>query len=217
MTGFPNSKSVAGIVPPPAPDFAFRGWVGGQGRKGGKEEGRRGGSARSCILLFEGFSDTVFHAQPQSRQEFPQTVFVLCVFLCLFPLFCSFFIQPVGCTLPSQDWLGQAMIRYALLCFGLVYGHKSREPLPMDQVKGARQTRIRFMTAHGMFEIVPESEVRGKTVSAAWQDHFGKAGVSNMLVGSEFDTYQRDDVILDTPPLSVARLLVSNGSGVWNA
>ena len=40
-----------------------------------------------------------------------------------------------------------------------VYGHMSREPLPMDQVKEAREGDIRLLTEHSMFEIVPESEV----------------------------------------------------------
>ena len=48
------------------------------------------------------------------------------------------------------------------------------EPLPTDQVKEAREKNVRLMTEHDMFDIVPESDVREKTVRAAWLDDFGK-------------------------------------------
>ena len=66
---------------------------------------------------------------------------------------------------------------------------------------GERERESGLMTEHGLFEIVLESEVRGTTVSAAWLDEFGKACVRSRLVAKEFNTYQRDDVILNTPPL----------------
>ena len=42
-----------------------------------------------------------------------------------------------------------------------------------DQVKEAREKDIRLVTDHGMLDIVSESDVRGKTVRAAWLDDFG--------------------------------------------
>ena len=48
-----------------------------------------------------------------------------------------------------------------------IYGHKSRELLPMEQVKEATEKEISLMTEHGTFEIVPETEVRGKKTRAA--------------------------------------------------
>ena len=57
---------------------------------------------------------------------------------------------------------------------------------------GERETQrdIRLVTEHGMFEIVPESEVRGKMVRTAWLDDFGRVGVRGRLVAKEFNTLQ---------------------------
>ena len=81
-------------------------------------------------------------------------------------------------------------------------GHSTREPLSIDQVKEAREQGVRLMTEHGMFEIVPESEVSCVDV------RLREPGVKSRQEGVGV-TYKRDDVIQNTPPLSVARLLVS--------
>ena len=50
-----------------------------------------------------------------------------------------------------------------------------------DQVKEAREKDIRLVTDHGMLDIVSESDVRGKTVRAAWLGRLRNAGARSRL------------------------------------
>ena len=68
----------------------------------------------------------------------------------------------------------------------------SREPLPMDQVKEAREKDMRLVTEHGMFEIVPESD------ESCVAGRLREASVRSRRVVKEFNTNKRDDVIQNT-------------------
>ena len=62
----------------------------------------------------------------------------------------------------------------------------------MDQVKEAREKDMRLVTEHGMFEIVPESDV------SCVAGRLREAGVRSRRVVKEFNTNKRDDVIQNT-------------------
>ena len=67
-----------------------------------------------------------------------------------------------------------------------------------------------------MFEYIEESKVTGNIVKAGWLDDYGKSGVRSRLVAKEYNNFKRDDVVQNTPPLSVARLLASKAATVTN-
>merc|ERR1712194_82469 len=97
-----------------------------------------------------------------------------------------------------------------------VYGHKSGEELSREGVREAREREIKLMTDHGMFEYIEEYKVKGKIVKAGWLDDHGKSGIRSRLVAKEYNTFKREDVVQNTPPLSIVRLFVSKAATATN-
>ena len=74
-----------------------------------------------------------------------------------------------------------------------------------EKVQEGRQTEIRKMKEHGVYEIRPLKDLRGKKIGVKWVEEIRKAlGGDDFarcrLVGKEIAYNVRDDVNAGTPP-----------------
>jgi hypothetical protein len=93
-----------------------------------------------------------------------------------------------------------------------VYGHKSGLELPREAVRAGREREIGLMSDHGMYDVVMLRDAKGKRVRCKWLDDWGKEGVRCRLVAMQINTYKREDVTQNTPPLVAVRLMVSRAA-----
>ena len=95
----------------------------------------------------------------------------------------------------------------------VVYDSRTGQVLDRDLVMAGRRKEMDQMQQHGVYEEVSPEEARGRRASCKWLDGLrekdGVRFVRSRLVATEVNTYGRDDVAANTPPVAVVRLVLS--------